>query len=237
MSNQYEPNVYDPTHNVEDDMTNIETNFEALRTVFSSSSGPLQPVPYQLWADSLNHIIKVRDNTNNTWLNLFDVANNEVIISDTVRKGSIVEGEDIAPASCTLSCGGGAALGNMINFPIDYEGGATFLLSTSGKSTDTYHDFTGLDALIYAYDGYSARGRLHVSTPLGEQVSVRLKIGASLYSTESGLFSATGGVWSPEVTIGPIVGDGWQTMTWQVKWSIAGIPSTITVRGHNVNQL
>lgn len=233
MSNTYYPDPYSPTNLVLDDMDKINSNFEALRTVFSSSSGPTVPVPYQFWADSLNHIIKVRDELNATWLPMFDVANNEIIIQDTVRKGSIVQGEDIDPASCTLNTCGGDAGGTVMNLPSDYKGSVNYQISVSGPSVG-FTDIQNLDGLFYIADGIQVRGRIFVNTSFPSSVSVRFVIGTE-NSSSSGSFIAQGGAWSQEVQV-TTVGTGWQTVKWQIDWGTQA-SGTIFVTGNSLSEV
>ena len=123
----------------------------------------------------------------------------------------------------------------LVNFPIDYTGGSVYSISTSGKSSGTFYDFPGMDTLIYVPDGTEARGRVKASTPLGHSVSVRFSIGSQL-SSASSYFLTAGGVWSPEVSFGPMVGTGWISLQWQVRWT-SSAPASITVAGHNINQV
>ena len=233
MANEYYPDCFDPAHVVQEDMQKIETNFEALRTVFSSSSGPASTVPYQFWADSTSHIIKIRDAANASWYNLFDAQNNETQISDTVRKGSIVEGEDIAPASCTLQCGGGG-VALTSNFPCSYLGGDTFnrSISTPGAGFQTQ---PGMEAMVYAYDGQTLRGKVYANASFPNTIKVRFIVGGQT-SAESSSFVCQGGTWSPEVELTPVIGIGWQALEWQVDWGSVS-SGTISITGHNVNQV
>lgn len=240
MANEYYPNCFDPTQPVQDDMQKVETNFAALNSVFSSTGGPGSPVAYQLWAKSTTsgedaHNIKVRNHANTVWYSMFNAYNGQIVIADSIRKPSIIDGEAINPASCTIQCGGGGGVGGSVNFPVDYIGGESYPMSMGSKFPETYYDYTGLETLIYIPDGTSARGRLHIATPLGSYVSVRFRIGGA-YSTASGNFTTAGGVWSPEVSFGPMAGTGWATLYWQIKWTIA-VPSSISANGHNINQV
>lgn len=234
MANEYYPNCFDPAQPVQNDMQKVETNFAALSSVFSSSSGPASPVAYQLWANSSAHMLLIRNNTNTLWYSVYNASTGEVFIADSVRKGSIVQGEDIDPASCTIQCSGGGG-GGSVNFPADYVGGSVYTLSTSGKFSETWYDIPGMSTLVYVPDGTSARGRISVSTPLGSQVAVRFYIGAQV-SSIAGNFVTTGGVWSPECSFGPMIGTGWVTLKWQVKWTISA-PTSIYSAGHNINQV
>jgi len=232
MSNTYYPDPYDPSHVVLDDMDNINSNFEALRTVFSSSSGPAVPVPFQFWADNSNNIVKVRNDLNSSWLPMFNVEDNEIIIQDTVRKGSIVEGEDIDPASCTLqTCGSGSGAG--VSFPCSYIGGSDYSISISGPSGG-FIPVPGMSTLVFVYDGMSCRGRIYVNTNFTDLINVRLKVGAET-SADSLPFAALGGIWSPEVTLS-VVGTSWQELKWEIDWGTKTF-GTIKVTGHNVSEM
>lgn len=233
MANEYYPNCFDPAQPVQNDMQKVETNFAALVSVFSNSSEPGTSVPYQLWANSATHYVSVNNHTNTQYYPMFNASNGEVYISDTVRKGSVVQGEDIDPASCTIQCSGGGG-GSSVTFPADYVGGSVYTLDTSGKSPYTWYDIPGMSTLVYIPDGTEARGRIVVSTPFGSQVSVKFYMGAQV-STESGDFVTTGGVWSPECYFNGMIGTGWVTLRWQVKWTISA-PTSISSAGHNISQ-
>lgn len=126
-------------------------------------------------------------------------------------------------------------MSSLVNFPIDYTGGFVYTIDTSGKSVGIYYDFPGMDTLIYVPDGTESRGRVKASTPFGNSVSVRYYIG-SQPSTKSPNFSTAGGAWSPEVLHGPTIGAGWVALKWQVRWTVS-VPASITVSGHNINQV
>jgi len=232
VSNTYYPDPYQPTNLVLSDMDKINDNFEALRTVFSSSSGPAIPVAFQFWADSLNNLIKVRDQLNSNWLPMFNVEDNEIIIQDTVRKGSIVEGEDIDPASCTLNtCSGGGSSG--MNLPSEVIGSGVYSISISAPSGG-FVDIPSLEGLFYVYDGIPVRGRIRVDTDFPQTVTVRYEIGIET-STESVPFVAQGGAWSSEVLL-TTSGLGWQTVKWQIDWGTVS-SGTINVRGHSLSEV
>ena len=232
MSNTYYPDPYDQYNLVLDDMDKINSNFEALRTVFSSSSGPTVPVPYQFWADSLNHIIKVRDELNAAWLPMFDVEANEIIVQDTVRKGSIVQGEDIDPATCTLNtCAAGGGSG--MNLPSDMKGSANYNKTLSGPSGG-FQDFPEMDGLFYIVDDVQVRGRAFINTSFSSTVKMRCSIGTET-STDTGSFVAQGGSWSPEVLL-TTVGTGWQVVKWEVDWGTQS-SGTITVTANSLSEV
>ena len=232
MANEYYPNCFDPAQPVQNDMQKVETNFAALSSAFSSLSGPGSPVAYQLWASSSTHNLQIRNNTNNGWHPMFNASTGEVYISDSVRKALIIDGEDINPASCTIQCSGGG--GSSVTFPADYVGGSVYTLDTSGKFVETWYDIPGMSTLVYIPDGTEARGRIVVSTPFGNQVSVKFFIG-SQESTASGNFVTTGGVWSPECYFNGMIGTGWVTLRWQVKWTLPA-PTSISSAGHYISQ-
>ncbi|MGC9308895.1 MAG: hypothetical protein ACP5FL_08995, partial [Thermoplasmatota archaeon] len=57
---------------------NMEKNFLALQSNFSGGSSPASPVALQFWADTTANILKIRNEANSAWLNLYDFANQRV---------------------------------------------------------------------------------------------------------------------------------------------------------------
>lgn len=110
MSQTYD-NTFDAGEEVQVTMTNLmESSLEALRSCFSGPLAPGSPVDYMWWADTTNDILKFKITTG--WVNVYDIATSEVIltddqvtaikIADAARKPSLILGEAIAPASCTI---------------------------------------------------------------------------------------------------------------------------------------
>lgn len=120
------------------------------------------------------------------------------------------------------------------NFPCDLEGGQAYLRSLSAP-TAQYETQPGMEGVVFVYNGMNLRGRVHVDTDFSDSIQVRLVVGL-VVSSESGFFSAIGGVWSPEINLTGVSATGWQSIEWQVNW-YARPSGTITVRGHNVNQV
>lgn len=54
--------------------THIANSLEALRSCFSGSSEPSNPVAYQLWADTSAGYLKIRNAANSAWLSLSPLA-------------------------------------------------------------------------------------------------------------------------------------------------------------------
>lgn len=71
MSQTFEPNCFYQGHIAEDDMEAMENNFAALRSNFSGSTPPPNPVPYQMWGDTGNYVLRMRNNANSAWLGVF----------------------------------------------------------------------------------------------------------------------------------------------------------------------
>ncbi len=77
MSQNWLDDCFSTAHIVETDMTQIENNFAALKSLFSGSSAPPNPADFQLWANTSDSIIYVRC-TGSSWHTFFDVANDRV---------------------------------------------------------------------------------------------------------------------------------------------------------------
>lgn len=56
-------------------MSNVELMFATLKSTFSGTSAPSDMVAGMLWLDTTNHLLKIRNEANDAWLTLFDLAN------------------------------------------------------------------------------------------------------------------------------------------------------------------
>jgi hypothetical protein len=76
MSQSYSSNCFSTANVIQDDMQNIENNFDALRSLFSGSTAPTSPDAGQLWYDTTAYVVKIRYNS--SWVNVWDMANQRV---------------------------------------------------------------------------------------------------------------------------------------------------------------
>lgn len=226
MANEYYPDCFDPNHEVLDDQQKVETNFEALRTVFSSSSGPASPVPFQLWGNTTDNIIKIRNDINTGWFDIFDADSGEIQISDGVRKGSIVQGEDIEPASCTLQCGGGGGGTGSSVLVSDYIGAPGFAINSP---TVTMTNIPGMSTLVDVSDDDIIKAKAYVTLNYIGSAELRLKIGTAISNVEA----VESGTWSPDLVIYSI-GTGWQELQWELNLNKASYGFTGKITGHVV---
>lgn len=111
MSQNFTDDVYAAGHVAATDLQNMENNFAALKTNFSGAAAPSSPSALQWWADTTNNILKLRNEANSAWLEIYDFANNIILadidagiitaamISDAARKPTLVTGQTIAPTT------------------------------------------------------------------------------------------------------------------------------------------
>lgn len=82
MSQDFTDDCFYAGHQAQTDLQNIEDNFAALKSTFSGTTAPANPVAGMFWYDTTNHILKVRDEANNVWLSVWDLANNKPVITN-----------------------------------------------------------------------------------------------------------------------------------------------------------
>ena len=82
MAQDYTTDPYNSAHVVATDMGEINNNFAALKSAFSGATTPANTVAGQWWYDTTAHILKVRNETNNAWLSVWDLANNKPVITN-----------------------------------------------------------------------------------------------------------------------------------------------------------
>ncbi len=117
MSQEYVDDCFDASHAVQTDMGNIEKNFAALKSCFSGSSVPANTVAGMWWFDTASNILKLRNEANNAWLSIWDLANNKPVITnlsaeitDAMVATANKDGAAATPCMRTLGTGASQAM-------------------------------------------------------------------------------------------------------------------------------
>ena len=207
-----------PTDQGQDTMQQVvEWNDKAIQTNFSGSSSVAVGVreACQWWADTANHILKLRNEADGAWLEIYDIGNEQVFlalqqvddvhIKDTARKGSIVTGEAIVPASCTLQ-----GKGAFRNISLPHAANELFPLS---QTPQVHIGFGVLPTLnwqpLYTSQIYvtAYEGTLYVMA-LQETCSIRFTIGSTTSSANTPVTGAL--AWSDEAFLDTVgITEGW----------------------------
>ena len=89
MAQTYNDAVPASTRDALEDLTAIRNNFAALKSCFSGPSSPPNLVAGMWWYDTTANILKLRNEANNAWLDVYDFANGYAIgCSNTVLAGT-----------------------------------------------------------------------------------------------------------------------------------------------------
>lgn len=118
MSQSWTDDVYASGHVGDTDLQNMENNFAALKSTFSGATAPSNPVAGIFWYDTTAHILKQRNEANNAWLNIYDLANSRVFDSERVGNillSGLVQTSRQIIAGTGLSGGGTLAADRTIN--------------------------------------------------------------------------------------------------------------------------
>jgi hypothetical protein len=107
--------TFDPNEIVQDTMENlIEESLDALHTNFSGpSDAPVGVRVASQWCSNTgDNKLKIRNQSNTAWLNVYDFSATAVVLKDgqvgtaqistSAKKPSIIAGEAISPGSCSL---------------------------------------------------------------------------------------------------------------------------------------
>lgn len=97
MSQDWTDDVYDKdAYTAHSIMTNVELMFATLKSTFSGTSAPSNTVPGMSWLDTTNHLLKIRNEANDAWLTIFDLANFgaflDIISEKTAAAGVTIDG-------------------------------------------------------------------------------------------------------------------------------------------------
>ena len=102
MSQTYTADVFGAAHVAQTDLQNMEDNFAALKSAFSGAGAPSNTVAGMWWYDTTAHILKVRDEANGAWLNVWDLANNKPVLTNVVSADFAAAMKDAAAATASL---------------------------------------------------------------------------------------------------------------------------------------
>lgn len=98
MAQNFTDDCFDASHVGQTDLGNIENNFACLKSSFSGTSAPSNPVAGMLWYDTTNNLLKLRNAANNAWLEIYDFGNDRVA-SGKVKTASLADGALTADAT------------------------------------------------------------------------------------------------------------------------------------------
>lgn len=113
----YTDDCFAANHAVQTDQQNVENNFACLKSSFSGAAAPADLVAGMWWFDTTANILKHRNEVNNAWLSVWDLANNKPVIanlSDEITHGMVAaankDGVAGAPSMRTLGTGAQQAM-------------------------------------------------------------------------------------------------------------------------------
>ena len=199
----------------------INKSVDALRTSFSGTSTPPsgETVQFQWWADTSAGILKLRNEADADWIDVYDFSNSAILINpsqitsgmidDLARKPTLIEGEDIGPASCTIKTKSSSGALPMM-------------------SLDLFDEIPGLGTLVGA--GWVSVLRYKIYVPVDVEMlyvlglqktcNLRFVLGA-LTSTEAGIVDP-GPAWGSEAELDVSAISGWQDFDIQLESSTVG---------------
>ena len=95
MAQNFTDDCFDASHVGQTDLGNIENNFACLKSSFSGTSAPSNPVAGMLWYDTTNNLLKLRNAANNAWLEVYDFGNDRVgtgkVKTDSLDSGAVTD--------------------------------------------------------------------------------------------------------------------------------------------------
>jgi len=165
MTQGFVDNCYGRGHNAASDLQNMENNFAALRSSFSGSGSPSNPVAFQLWGDSTKEVLKCRDRLNANWLGLMhaDASQKTWVYRDSAMDGWSVDS-------------------SVTDKVLAVKGGTTY---TAGAATAGSWTCSGYDHIHQWYESNQPGGNDKVWDSGGVKVNIDSLVG---YSYAYGVF-------------------------------------------------
>lgn len=91
MSQDWTENCFQSDHQVQTNMQAIENNLLCLKTCFSGDTAPSSPSAGQWWYDTAADILKIRNEANSAWIEVYDFGNDR-IAAGKVKTASLADG-------------------------------------------------------------------------------------------------------------------------------------------------
>lgn len=82
MAQNFTDDFYSNLDIVHEDMLQANSNFAALKSSFSGSAQPANSIAGMWWFDTATNLLKIRNEANNAWLSVWDLANNKPVITN-----------------------------------------------------------------------------------------------------------------------------------------------------------
>ena len=82
MSQEFTDDCFAPDHEAQVDMANIKKNFAALKSSFSGTTAPANLVAGMFWYDTTANILKLRNEANTAWQDVWNFASNKPVITN-----------------------------------------------------------------------------------------------------------------------------------------------------------
>lgn len=204
----YTDNVYDPSIVASTSLQAMEDNFAALKSSFSGSSSPPNPVAGMWWYDTTANILKLRNEANGAWLDVYDFANGYAIgCSNTVLagtgisvSGSLKTGDVTVSATTTpYTAGTGLLVQSMdlsqIGDYTTYTTVRTIQIDRPGTLRISFRlDVTATTGLYSGSASCTSYGRIYRDrggsvTAVGTVRSLSASVGSSDYQTYNATYS------------------------------------------------
>ena len=165
----------------------LKNDFEALRTCFSGSSAPGNPVAGMWWYDTTANMLKIRNEANDAWLDVYDFANARaplalglartvvagtgISVSGNFNSGNVTVGISAGGVGSTQLANGGVSPGKLAN----YSAGNYVEWPSDIKSySATTSSWTELTERVYVARAGTVRVRWRLSNTSGDNCDTRV---------------------------------------------------------------
>lgn len=139
MSQDWSSSVPTFTNNAESDIGTMRLMFATLKSGFSGTSAPSNPVAGMGWIDTTAHIFKIRNEANDGWISIYDLANAiplgkpaTATLADTATNALNLGGVPAASYSLLANCTGSQIFTSNGNFTVPAGVKLIFLTGTAG---------------------------------------------------------------------------------------------------------
>ena len=181
MAQDFTDDCFGTSHVGQTDLTNMENNFACLKSSFSGTSAPSNPVAGMLWYDTTNNILKLRNAGNNAWLEIYDFGNDRVaagkVGTDSLASGAVTDAKVTSVGGSKITAGsipsgkfqaGAIAGADIADGTITrakigaYTAGNYFIIGSDSEKTTAATSYTKVKEIVV-----TRTGTLRVSFALG----------------------------------------------------------------------